>query len=254
MAPTSKLARLVVIQSATMRRDAIAFRPSAREEPRTSPGIAAGMLAQPSEGSCSFRHRAQVRMTVDPPEEGEVFDAAALFRAHAPYVAAFLNRMGVSHEALDDLVQDVFLVAHRRGGFVANGQAKPTTWLAAIAIRVASAHRRSTRRSKEGAASDGSELAAAHHERPDQIAETSESMSRVQQALASLDEKSRGVFVLFELEGASCVDIAASLQIPVGTVYSRLHYARKAFRENYDRLGVATRPRSSSLQTVRVLS
>ena len=41
----------------------------------------------------------------------------ALFRAHAGFVAGFLSKMGTKKNDIDDLLQDVFLVAHRRGGF-----------------------------------------------------------------------------------------------------------------------------------------
>ena len=44
------------------------------------------------------------------------------------------------------------------------------------------------------------------------------------------------VFILFELEGESCDSIAAGLGIPIGTVYSRLHKARKLFMEVHSRL------------------
>ena len=48
-------------------------------------------------------------------------------------------------------------------------------------------------------------------------------------ALAALDEDKRAVFVMFELEELSCVEIASMIGVPVGTVYSRLHAARAAF-------------------------
>src|SRR5687767_1658664 len=68
-----------------------------------------------------------------------------LFLEHAAWVARFLGRIGAPSRDLPDLVQEVFLVAHRRGGFVA-GAAKPRTWLAEIAVRVASTARRARRR------------------------------------------------------------------------------------------------------------
>ena len=75
----------------------------------------------------------------------ETIGAEALFRAHASFVAGFLVRLGVRPSDLDDLMQEVFVVAHRRGGFQP-GPARPTTWLARIAIRVAMAHRRTRMR------------------------------------------------------------------------------------------------------------
>jgi RNA polymerase sigma-70 factor (ECF subfamily) len=80
--------------------------------------------------------------------------AEALFRAHAAFVAKFVTRLGVARESVDDVVQEVFLAVHRRGGYV-EGTAKPTTWLAEFALRVVSTHKRGDRRrrvtSDEGA-------------------------------------------------------------------------------------------------------
>ena len=44
-------------------------------------------------------------------------DSAQLFRQFAPFVASFLMRLGVQRADLDDLMQEVFLVAHRNGGY-----------------------------------------------------------------------------------------------------------------------------------------
>ena len=53
----------------------------------------------------------------------------------------------------------------------------------------------------------------------------------MQRALDTVDVERRALFVLFEIEGESCDDIAAGLGIPVGTVYSRLHYGTRLMRE-----------------------
>jgi RNA polymerase sigma-70 factor (ECF subfamily) len=164
-------------------------------------------------------------------------DAGELYRRHAAYVARFLWRLGVRGAEVDDLVQEVFVVAHRRGGFVPD-RAKPTTWLAEIAVRVASAHRRRNRRSKDELELD--EAPSLHADAPDarEQAETKQRLERVQRALDALDEAQRAVFVLFELEGESCEDIATGLGIPIGTVHSRLHTARKNFMRMHSRQAV----------------
>ena len=171
-----------------------------------------------------------------PPEE--ILDAATLFKRHAQFVARFLVRQGVKESDLDDLVQEVFLTAHRRGGFVP-GPAKPTTWLAEIAVRVASTARRTKRRRPEEPDGDAVEAAVSSGSSPARAAEATESLSRVERALDQLDEEKRTVFVLFELEGEPCDAIAAALDVPVGTVYSRLHAARRKFRAAYRELGGA---------------
>jgi RNA polymerase sigma-70 factor, ECF subfamily len=163
-------------------------------------------------------------------------DAASLFREHAGFVANFLHRLGAAALDVDDLVQEVFLVAHRRGGFIEDGRARPTTWLAEIAIRVASVSRRSRRRSREQP--DHDTIADAHSRDidPARAAETNEALDRVQAALDTIDPERRAIFILFELQGEPCQSIAGAFGIPVGTVYSRLHKARKQFQAAHARM------------------
>jgi RNA polymerase sigma-70 factor (ECF subfamily) len=165
----------------------------------------------------------------------ETIGAEALFRAHASFVAGFLVRLGVRNADLDDLVQEVFVVAHRRGGFQP-GPARPTTWLARIAIRVTMAHRRTRTRHWGELDEDAVSTAVDADPSPDSQAETAESLSIVQRALDSLDVERRALFILFEIEEESCDEIAAGLGIPVGTVYSRLHAARRDFQRVYAKL------------------
>lgn len=156
-------------------------------------------------------------------------DVEALFRAHAGFVAGFLARLGVPRADVDDRVQEVFLVAHRKGGYTP-GQGQPRTWLGAIAVRVASTARRSVARRREDG-SDALIARSAPDASPAEVAEQRRALERVQRALDALDLEHRSVFVLYELDGQSCEAIAASFDIPVGTVYSRLHHARKRFKQ-----------------------
>ena len=180
--------------------------------------------------------------------EGRHLDAASLFRDHAKYVANFLARLGVREPQVDDLVQEVFLVAHRRGGFVDTGIARPTTWLAAIALRVCSAERRSQRRNRLLPGNDQIDAAPSSNSCPIRATEASESIRNVQRVLEQMDPNSRDVFVLYELENEPCAAIAEVFNIPVGTVYSRLHHARKTFSTLYK---LSQRPRSSHYRIPR---
>jgi RNA polymerase sigma-70 factor (ECF subfamily) len=73
------------------------------------------------------------------------------------------------------------------------------------------------------------------------------SVARVQQALDTLDHEHRAAFVLYEIEGETCDAIAISFGVPVGTIYSRLHFARRRFLAAYAALTrddpTAARPR-----------
>lgn len=167
-----------------------------------------------------------------PRETSEILDAAALFRAHSAFVAAFIRRLGVHEGDVDDGVQEVFLIAHNKGGYTP-GPASPRSWLGAIAVRVAanSRRRRSRRREDDSPGALDGQIARSN---PEASVEQRESLVRVQKALNELDVEHRAVFVLFELEGESCAGIAEALQVPTGTVYSRLHTARKRFVAAYE--------------------
>ena len=67
-------------------------------------------------------------------------------------------------------------------------------------------------------------------------AETNEALVIVQRALDTLTLRQRAVFILYELERESCEAIASAMNLPVGTVYSRLHTARRKFRVAFERL------------------
>lgn len=165
---------------------------------------------------------------------GARLGAAELFRRHAAFVARFLAQLGVRPQEIDDAVQEVFLAAHRRGGYL-EGPARPTTWLAEIALRVVQTKRRTARRRPEGPGEVDAGDAAIAPSGPFEALVEAEARDRVARALDAVDLEHRAVFVLFELDGEPCDAIAASLGVPVGTVYSRLHKARQRFREAYER-------------------
>jgi RNA polymerase sigma-70 factor (ECF subfamily) len=175
-------------------------------------------------------------MALPTPEQHEVIGAEALFRAHAGFVASFLRRMSVPDADVDDLVQEVFVIAHRKGGYVP-GPAQPRTWLGAIALRVAQSGRRSRQR-HPSVPGDVALDAASEDLDPAEQLETQRALLRVQRALEQLSLEHRATFVLFEIEGESCENIATALQVPLGTVYSRLHTARRRFLSAYETAAV----------------
>ncbi len=169
-------------------------------------------------------------MTEEQPATPQRISVEALFRAHARFVATFLHRLGAPRTELEDLVQEVFVVAHRKGGYE-SGPAQPRSWLGAIALRVAQTGRRTLSRTE----SPDSPAAGRLFTQPDFVEriDTRRSLSRVERALESLPLEQRAAFVLFEVEGESCESIAAVWGVPVGTVYSRLHHARRKFMQVY---------------------
>jgi RNA polymerase sigma-70 factor (ECF subfamily) len=158
--------------------------------------------------------------TIAVPSFDEVYDQ------HAPFVWRVLRTFGVGEAQIEDAVQDVFVVVHRRLAEF-EGRAAITTWLFAIARRVASVHRRR-------AGNDRTRTEPLLDE-PAGTADTYAAMSRAQAAatvlsiLETLDEDKRVVFALVELEQLSVPEVARMLDIKLNTAYSRLRLARHAF-------------------------
>jgi RNA polymerase sigma-70 factor (ECF subfamily) len=169
------------------------------------------------------------------PDSPDPTDSEALFRRHARFVASFLHRLGVRGADLEDAVQEVFLTAHRKGGY-RPGAASPTTFLARLALEINLSRKRRQGR-WDTARNDEAALATlgTSVQDPSQELAKKQAALRMQAALDAMDPPHRAVFILFELEGESCESIAAGLGVPVGTVHSRLFAARRAFRKTVSR-------------------
>jgi RNA polymerase sigma-70 factor (ECF subfamily) len=210
----------------------------------------ASRIPIPTSNSCQgFAGLAHIQSMSDafPPQR---LSTDELFRGFAPFVARLLYHLGVAHSDIDDVLQEVFIVVHRLGGYV-RGPATPTSYLASIAFKAASsARRRGTSQRARLSAQLPDELAAPNAN-PLQILERSFEQRQLEAALASLPPDARLLLVLVDLEGESCAAIAASERIPVGTVYWRLHRARRRFRDAVKRLAAgasAVRGRASSAE------
>jgi RNA polymerase sigma-70 factor (ECF subfamily) len=168
-------------------------------------------------------------------EEGSRSEAAAveeLFRAHAPFVWRTLHRMGVAGPDLPDLLQEVFVVVQRRIASF-DPSTRATTWLFAIAARVAANHRRAARHRREALVADPPEREG--NDDPERHAERRRATRELARALDTLTPAHRAVLVMFELEGLSGEEIATELGIPLGTVHSRLHHAKRRVLEELPR-------------------
>lgn len=140
-----------------------------------------------------------------------------------------LRRLGVRENTLDDAVQDVFLVLHRRWGDFQR-QSSLRTWIYGIALRVASEHTRRARRERARWSPEVPELESVG-EAPDHLYQQREATLLLQYALARLDEKERQILVLIDLEERSVVEAAEALGINLNTAYSRLRRARQSFEK-----------------------
>jgi len=151
-----------------------------------------------------------------------------LYADHFDFVWSSMRRLGVPDELLDDAVQDVFVVVHRRLHEF-EGRSSAKTWLFGIALRVARDHRRQRRR--KGGHEPLPARLADRTPGPLEQAAAHEAIRFVDEFLDTLDEDKRAVFILADLEELTAPEIAESLGIKVNTVYSRLRLARRAFEQ-----------------------
>lgn len=150
---------------------------------------------------------------------------AEIFRAHAPYVWRCLRRMGVDAGDVDDVLQEVFLVVHRRLGDY-DGRASMKAWIYGICIRKASDHRKLAHKKRERVMEDVPEGASSVGG-PEASVAGRRALARLDEALAELDDDKRAAFVLYEIEGLGVAEVAAAVGVPLQTAYSRLTAARK---------------------------
>ena len=185
---------------------------------------------------------AQLRPSFDPaanahvgrPETAQPLEVRTIYREHGRFVWLSLQRLGVHPSDLDDVAQDVFMVVHRRLDTF-DRRARVSTWLFGICMRVAANYRRRRRWTHEVLSGGGeddrpSALAAA-----DDVLVRREQRELAERALNRLEIAKRATFVMFEIESLSCLEIAELMNVPVGTVYSRLHSARRQLEKNLSR-------------------
>ena len=158
---------------------------------------------------------------------------AEIYREHADFVWRCLYRFGVDPNDMKDVLQEVFLEVHKSWSRF-EGRSQVSTWLFGIALRVCNHYRRRRRGGREKFLEPAP--VGIDSRTPEAAAVRNEARTRVVGILGSLSLEQRAVFVMFELEGYTCQQIAELIGVPLGTVYSRLHAARKAFRKHIRRL------------------
>jgi RNA polymerase sigma-70 factor (ECF subfamily) len=151
-----------------------------------------------------------------------------VYRRHVAGVWAALARLGVERADLEDAVQDVFVVAHRRRDALSGGSSL-RAWLLGISRRVAADHRRRLRRHRRRI--DGLSRVEPEAAEPDDALWRSEGARLLQHFLATLDDGKREMFVLVELEQLTGREAARILGLNRNTAVARLRAARRAFDE-----------------------
>ncbi len=149
-----------------------------------------------------------------------------LYRRHSGRVESVARSVVGPSSELEDLVQDVFIEL-QRSLFGFRGDARFTTWLHRITVNVALQYLRRGKRKGflRWLSLDAVRPARALHN-PEGRAEARETVAALYEVLGKLSDKKRIVFTLFELEGLSLEEIAATVGTSTNTVKSRLHHAR----------------------------
>jgi RNA polymerase sigma-70 factor (ECF subfamily) len=158
---------------------------------------------------------------------------AVIYEKYADFVWLSLQRFGVRQSDREDLCHDVFVVAYKKlAGYTEKAAIR--RWLFAISLRLAANYRRKAylrfERSVDSVDADSADPRVPEFTWPDAAAIRREAFTRANAILSRMAPLQRVVFVMFELEGIPCDAIASELGIPLGTVYSRLHAARKLFQ------------------------
>jgi RNA polymerase sigma-70 factor (ECF subfamily) len=153
-------------------------------------------------------------------------DFAALYRDSFPFVFRSLRRLGVPNQAVDDAVQEVFLIAHQRLSTF-DGRSSLKTWLFGILLNVVRRRRRAAAR--HGEAAPLPELRDEAGLDPHELLRKREAGRFLYRFLNRLDDAKREVFVLCEVEQLTAPEAAKLTGVPLPTVYSRLRLARAAF-------------------------
>lgn len=159
----------------------------------------------------------------------------AVYEQQFDLVWRTLRRLGVAHSALDDALQDVFLVVHRRlPQFEQRSSIR--TWIFGITLRVASDYLRRGRRLQATTSDIDAELRDEGALDPLEQRARNEAVALLYAALAELDPDKRAAFVLAELEEMTLPEVALAVGANVNTVASRVKAGRRQFEAALRRL------------------
>lgn len=161
-------------------------------------------------------------------EDADLF--AEVFDRHATAIHRYLSRR-IGRSLADDLTAETFLVAFRQRGRYDTSQADARPWLYGIATNLLRREQRAEIRMYRALARTGVDPAAGHTE--DEVVArlaASHAHRRLAAALARLSAGERSVLLLIAWEQFTYEEVARALDIPVGTVRSRLSSARRRVR------------------------
>jgi RNA polymerase sigma-70 factor (ECF subfamily) len=153
-----------------------------------------------------------------------------VYDAHFAFVWRAAANRGIPEAALDDVVQEVFVVVHRKLGEF-EGRSSVRTWLSAIVRRVVADHLK--KKGNQAVAGESLDACAADRlDEPSVVAERRAAAQLVDELLAKMTDVQREVFMLYELEQMTTREIAELTATNENTVQTRLKAARKVFEQS----------------------
>lgn len=165
-----------------------------------------------------------------PPDDGARL--GALYDAHAGPVWRYVVHLTGDRSGADDVVQETLLRAWRNPRILAQEPTSMRAWMMTVARNIVIDEARSARRRRELPVADVPETS-----RDDDVDALFESIL-IEEALSALSTEHRAVIVHAYYGGRSVAQTAAVLDIPEGTVKSRLHYGLRALRLALQERGV----------------
>jgi len=168
-------------------------------------------------------------------------DAGTLFRAHEAAVRAKLRSLCGDGPEVDDLLQNVFIIAHRRYAKVPKAPELANAWLLEAARKQAANWHRLFRHTYEVIDLNAVLVAVAEPEDPEAHAALCDLVRR---ALRELDPADRELLVRHHVEGETCAELAAWLGLSRAGAGARLHAAEKRLRGMVRRYGETGKERA----------
>ncbi len=157
-----------------------------------------------------------------------------VYEEHFAFVWRSALRLGVPRSSVDDVVQEIFLVVHRRLKDYEH-RSSLKTWLFGIVRRVVAHQRRTDRRKPSHTgrdeATDLDAFGDASHVGPERRAQEAEAVRLLDRILNELDDDKREAFILSELEEMTIAEVAEALGQNPNTMASRIRAARTAFEQ-----------------------
>jgi RNA polymerase sigma-70 factor, ECF subfamily len=153
-----------------------------------------------------------------------------IYETYFDFVWSCTRRLGVRSEAMDDVVQEIFIVIHSKLSTLQQPESL-RSWIYGIVRRTVSGYHRAKRSHELPSVSPDLEPRSPESRplTPLELTEQVDELRLLSSLLAELDEAKREVFVLVELEEMTVPEVAEALEIPLNTAYSRLRAARLAF-------------------------